>query len=90
MKLKNEYMIREFNGSIYAVQTDLPAEKKSEPITLNETGRILFQALQNGADAASLVSALLSEYDIDIKTAENDTSAFIRRLREAGLLAEEK
>ena len=90
MKLKNEFLIREFNGTIYAVQTDLPADKKSDPIVLNETGRILWAALQNGADAAGLVTALSSEYDIDIKTAEDDTAAFIRKLRDAGLLAEEK
>ena len=90
MKLKNDFVIREFNGTVYAVQTDLPADKKSEPVTLNETGRILWQALQSETDAASLVSALLSEYDIDIKTAENDVSAFIRKLREAGMLSEEK
>ena len=90
MKLKNDFVIREFNGTVYAVQTDLPADKKSEPVTLNETGRILWQALQSETDAASLVSALLSEYDIDIKTAENDVSAFIRKLRDAGMLSEEK
>jgi hypothetical protein len=90
MKLKNDFLIREFNGTVYAVQTDLQSDKKSDPIVLNETGRILWTALQNGADTAGLVTALLSEYDIDIKTAEDDTAAFVRKLRDAGLLAEEK
>lgn len=90
MKLKNEYLIREFNGTIYAVRTDLPSDQKSEPIVLNETGRILWQALQNGAEEAELVSALTAEYDIDVKKAEEDVASFVRELNATELLQEEK
>ena len=90
MKLKNEYIIREFNGTIYAVRTDLPADQKSEPVVLNETGRILWQALQNGAEEADLVSALTAEYDIDVKKAEEDVASFVRELNATELLQEEK
>ena len=72
MKLKNSYLIREFNGTIYAVPEDLSAYKKNDPIILNETGRMLWQLLKSGADTETLVNALLSEYDIDKKTAEED------------------
>lgn len=88
MKLKNEYLIREFNGTVYAVLTDVPADKKNDPVLLNSTGRILWQLLQSETDEASLVDALLSEYDIDRKTAQADTQSFIEALREAKLLDE--
>lgn len=88
MKLKNSYLIREFNGTIYAVPEDLSADKKNDPIILNGTGRILWQLLRSDTDTASLVNALLSEYDIDKKTAEEDTAKFIEELRAADLLSE--
>ena len=90
MKLKNEYLIREFNGTIYAVLTDLPADQKSEPVVLNETGRILWQALQNGAEEADLIAALIAEYDIDEKKAAEDGAAFVRELNATELLQEDK
>lgn len=88
MKLKHNYLIREFNGTVYAVEEDLSADKKNDPIILNGTGRVLWQLLMSETDAASLVKALLSEYDIDKQTAENDTAAFLDELRGAGLLSE--
>ncbi len=88
MKLKNSYLIREFNGTIYAVPEDLSADKKNDPIILNSTGRILWQLLKSDTNAAALVDALTSEYDVERKTAEEDTAKFIEELRAADLLAE--
>ena len=88
MKLKNSYLIREFNGTIYAVPEDLSSEKKSDPIILNGTGRILWQLLTSETDVRALVDALLNEYEIDRQTAENDTAKFIEELRAADLLTE--
>lgn len=88
MKLKENYLIREFNGTLYAVSDDIPADKKNDPIVLNETGRMLWQLLLSETDAGSLVKALLSEYDIDKQTAEADTAKFIEDLRAANLLSE--
>ena len=88
MKLKNNYLIREFNGTIYAVPEDLSAEKKNDPIILNSTGRKLWQLLSSETDVKALVDALLNEYEIDRQTAENDTAKFIEELRAADLLTE--
>ena len=88
MKLKNNYLIREFNGTIYAVPEDLSSEKKSDPIILNGTGRILWQLLTSETDVRALVDALLNEYEIDRQTAENDTAKFIEELRAADLLTD--
>ena len=89
MKLKNEFLIREFNGTIYAVCSELQGENGSEPIILNGTGRRMWQLLQNETNEETLVDALLSEYDIDRQTAEKDVAAFIEELRKAELLSEQ-
>ncbi len=88
MKLKNDYLIREFNGTIYAVSAEAPADKKNDPIVLNATGRILWQLLLSNTDEAKLVDALCAEYDIKREAAEADTKKFISELSDAGLLTE--
>ena len=86
MKLKQQYVIREFNGTIYAVPDSPDADHKSEPIILNGTGRILFSKLLSETDEAALSAALTGEYEIDKQTADADVAAFIAELRGAGLL----
>ena len=41
---------------------------------------------EGGADAESLASAVLEEYEIDEKTARADISVFLDRLSAAGIL----
>ena len=88
MKLKKDYLIREFNGTVYAVAADAPADVKNDPIVLNGTGRILWQLLLSDVSEEKLVEALLSEYDIDRRTAEADTAKFIEELRSLDLLSD--
>ena len=86
MKLKNEYLIREFNGTIYAVRADIKNETRSEPIVLNDTGRILWHMLMQGAEVEDLVGALTAEYDIDEQRAAEDVKAFTDELIAADLV----
>ncbi len=88
MKLKNDFIIREFNGTVYAVPADPGTDKKSDPVILNETGRILWQKLQSETDMGALVSSILSVYDISTSQAEADVIKFVEELRKADLLAE--
>ncbi len=87
MKLDLQYLIREFNGTVYAVPSGPDAEHKSEPIILNDTGRILFQKLQSETDEAGLSAALTDEYEIEKEQADADVAAFVSELRAAGLLS---
>ena len=79
-------MIREFNGTVYAVPSGRDAGQRSEPIILNDTGRILWQKLLGETDEAALADALMSEYDIDRAVAEADVAEFISGLRSADML----
>ena len=86
MKLKEEFMIREFNGTVYAVPSGPSAEHRGEPIILNETGRILWQKLLSDTDEPSLVDALTDAYEIDPAVAAADVAAFVAELRAADLI----
>ena len=88
MKLNETYLIREFNGTIYAVTVESKDSGEKKPIVLNKTARILWETLSEDVTYEDLVNALLDEYDISKEQAEKDTKNFLDTVRKAGLLAE--
>lgn len=85
MKLKAGFVLREVAGQtvVLPVHDDLDLNMM---ITLNETGRFLWEQLQKETEEAELVSALLKEYDVDEATAAAAVAAFVKKLDENGLL----
>ena len=86
MKLKEGFILREIAGETVV----LPAGNDLDlnmMITLNETGKFLWQHLQQGADEDSLVAAVLEEYEIDEAGARKHVAAFVEKLNEFGFLA---
>lgn len=57
-------------------------------ITLNETGKFLWNILETGATEDELVAAVLASYDVDEETARNAVVSFVSKLNEHGFLAE--
>lgn len=55
-------------------------------VTLNESGVLLWKALEEGADQEKLVSMLMSEYIVSEQQARADVDAFIRKLNSIGCL----
>lgn len=55
----------------------------------NETGRLLWLALVEGATIDQMVEKLLTTYEIDEDTARADVSAYLEMLATHGLLASE-
>ncbi len=55
-------------------------------ITLNETGELIWEVLQNESEISDIVSALTKEYDIDEATAKKDAEEFVKILEEKGFL----
>lgn len=57
-------------------------------ITLNESGVLLWNTLEKGADIDALVDALLSEYDVPAQQARADAEEFVEKLRSVGCIDE--
>ena len=57
-------------------------------ITLNGTGKFLWERLESGATEDELRDALLAEYDVDEKRAQEDVKAFLAALEKNGCLGE--
>jgi PqqD family protein of HPr-rel-A system len=53
---------------------------------LNETGALIWDLVTQGGSLAQIESRLASEFGIEVSTIRPDLSAFISRLRDAGLL----
>ena len=80
------YIVREVAGQIVALPTgdDLDLNVM---ITLNGTGKFLWELIEKCSDVDSLVAALLAEYDVDEATARAGVERFVAKLNENGFLA---
>lgn len=86
MKLKPGFVMRTVAGQVVV----LPSGDElnlNMMITLNNTGKFLWERLETGAEVEELVSALLAEYDVDEATARAGVERFVAKLNENGFLA---
>lgn len=86
MKLKEGFVLRTVAGE----NVVLPSGDELDlnmMITLNDTGRFLWEKLEVGAEADQLVAELLAEYDVDEATARAAVERFVAKLNDNGFLA---
>ncbi len=86
MKIKEGFILRTVAGETVV----LPSGRVNNfdmMITLNDTGRVLWERLAQGAELPELVDALLEEYDVDREMAEKSAEAFVNRMKELDFLA---
>jgi len=76
-------MKKEFDqtGSVYD-----PENNKA--LVLNETGVLIWEAIQDGLEEADIVKRVFDEFEVDMDTAAQDVSEFLNMLRDKGFLAE--
>ena len=65
MKIKNGFVVREIAGQSIVVALGEASKIFNGMIKLNETGRVIWDALVKGAETEEIVEALLAEYDVD-------------------------
>ena len=80
MKLKQGFILREVAGQTVAVATGTELNLHGM-ITLNETAKTLWLALQTKTDLDGLTRALLAEYKIDEAKARADAQKFVDKLK---------
>ena len=86
MKIKSGFVIREIAGQSVVVALGEASKSFNGIIKLNETGRIICDMLSVGAEKDSIVDKILSEYEIDRATVENDVENFTATLKENNIL----
>ena len=85
LQLKEGFLLREIAGRIVAVPVG-DNLNLNLMISLNSTGRFLWERLKTGACAQELKEALMETYDVSEALAQSDVDAFIEKLSENGFL----
>lgn len=89
MKLKQGFIMRTIAGETVVVPSG-DELNLNMMITLNGTGKFLWEQLERGADTEELVQAMLAEYEVDEATARGGVERFVGKLRENGFLEDDK
>lgn len=85
MKLKDGFLLREIAGRIVVVPAG-DSLNLNLMISLNGTGRFLWERLETGASAQELKEALMETYSVSEGLAQSDVDAFIEKLCQNGFL----
>ena len=85
MQLKEGFILRSVAGETVVIPSGETLELNMM-ITLNETGKFLWERLEKGVEVDELVAALLQEYEVDEETAKAHVTRFVGKLNENGFL----
>lgn len=87
MKIKDGFILRDVGGKTFVVAVGELSKKFKGMITLNETGKLIWQELTKGASAEEIVDKIMAEYECDDKNlVQSDVNTFIAKLERDGVL----
>ena len=86
MKVKKGFLLRKVGAQNVVVAIGAQSRNFNGIIRLNDTGKFLWEKLSKEISEDELISAMISEYEIDEKTARDDITEFINTLKGANLL----
>ena len=84
--LKKDFALRQIADMWVVLPLGAQAVDFSAMLSLNESGAMLWKAMESGADRNGLVAALLAEYEVTETEAAADVDAFLEKLAQAGCL----
>lgn len=86
MKLKEGFVLRTISGQTVVLPTggDLDLGMM---IKLNDTGRFLWERLEQGAEIDDLVADILKVYEVDEDDARGYVEQFVQKVKDNGFLA---
>ena len=86
MKIKSGYILKQVANQTIVVPTGTEAMNFNGIINLNDSGKLLFQSLQQECETDDLVQILMTHYEVDRDTAKKDVLSFVKVLQEKHLL----
>lgn len=87
MKIKDGFILRKLGTEYMAVAVGKARKDFNGLISMNETGKFLWDCLKTEKTTEELVNSLMAEYEVDRRTAAADAAEFTERLKGAGILA---
>ena len=86
MKLREGFALRQVADTWVVMPLGEKSVDFNGMLTLNDTGAVLWKALEKGGDREALADALVAEYDVSREVVLSDVDAFVAKLAEAGCL----
>ena len=86
MKLKQEFVLRTSAGETVLIPVGSLGDKFHGIITLNETGKFIWEKLAEGKETREITEALTEEYEVSQAQAEEGVERVLAQLRELGIL----
>ena len=87
MKIKNGFILRDVGGKTFVVAVGERSREFKGMITLNETGKFIWKALENENTVDGVVDSLMATYECDDRAMiESDVKAFVDKLEGDGIL----
>ena len=62
------------------------SEKFHGMINLNDTGKCIWQGIQEGMSEQEIVKKITDQYEVDPERAENDVKQMIQKMYEVGVI----
>ena len=85
LKLKDGFILRQIGGDTMVVPSGDELDLNMM-ITLNDTGKFLWERLEEGTTQEALLEAVLAEFDTDEAEARAAIAGFVEKLNENGFL----
>lgn len=86
MKVKSEFILKSVAGQHIVVPIGKEAAKFHGMITLNETGKFLFENLKTKQTLETLIDRLMDTYDVTKEQATKDVQSFVDILNKHNVL----
>ena len=86
MIVKKQLIKREIAGDTILVPVGKTVYDSNGLFVLNEVAAFIWDLLPEAADELQIVSRILEEYDVSWEDALADTTQFLQKLREMGII----
>lgn len=86
MKTNEDFILRDIAGEKILIATGEASQHFNGMITLNDVAAFIWETIDSCENEDALVDKILDEFDIDRKTAIEDSRDFIGQLIKCGML----
>jgi len=85
MRIKDGFLLRTVAGNTVVVPIGDEAVDFNGVITINESGKFIWELMQEGIEKEELLDKFMKEYDLSEEDAKEDIRAFIQILLDNGI-----
>ena len=86
MEIKKKVILRSVAGEHMLIPVGETVFEYNGIFMMTDSGRLLWQSIEKGADENELISVLMKEYEIDSDTASADVKEFLEMLTAFGII----